>query len=155
MKIIKITAQNIQQYLQTLITLNDQFLIDLNISKQRTQQQKEAILRNMIKPNSPTHLLLGLSEQQRAIGMVYFNEGTGYSCGGDYVWINSMFIVAKERSKGHGSTFLKHIEDWATKKEVTLLVSSRGTHNAHSGKMFENMGFEQSENVSITKKLNN
>lgn len=137
-----------------LITLNDEFLAKLNINKQRTQQQKEAILRNMVKPNSPTHLLIGYNNQQTPVGMVYFNEGTGYSCGGDYIWINSMYIVEGERSKGLGSAFLQHIEDWAAEKGgVTLLVSSRDTKNAHSGAMFERMGYEQSENVWIAKTL--
>jgi len=153
MQIIKITSQNIQEHLSALITLNDQFLDNLDISKQRTRQQKEAILRNMVKPNSPTHLLIGYQDQQ-AVGMTYFNEGTGYSCGGDYIWINSMFIVQEEQSKGHGSAFLSYIEDWATAKGgVTLIVSSRDTANKHSGNLFKSKGYEQSENVWIAKKL--
>ncbi len=171
MKILKITQKNIKQYRSDLISLNDQFLVDLNISKQRTQEQKEAIIRNMIKPDSPTHLLIGLpsvgqqaglpsvaqqagiSQQQAAIGMVYFNVGTGYSCGGDYV-CNSMFIVKEERSKGRGTAFLAYIEDWANNKGgVTLLVSSRDITNVHSEKLFKKMGYQQSENIWIAKKL--
>lgn len=152
MTITEITQENIQQHLAALITLNDDFLTKLNISKQRTPQQKEAILKNMVKPNSPTHLLIGHHEQT-PVGMVYFNEGTGYSCGGDYIWVNSMYIVEGARSKGLGSAFLQYIEDWATERAVTLIVSSRDTENAHSGAMFERMGYEQSENVWIAKKL--
>jgi len=153
MKIIEITDKNFNTYKADLIELNDSFLKDLNINKERTQQQKEAILKNMIRDNSPTHVLIGLDNEEKAVCMTYFNEGTGYSCGGDYVWMNGIYVKPEEQQKGYGSTLLKHVENWATQKDFKLFVSSRHVHNEKSKKLFEKNGFEQSDNISIDKTL--
>lgn len=155
MKIKQITKQNFETFKADLISLNDQFLSELNISKERTPDQKVAILKNMIKENSPTHLLIALNDDNQAVGMTYFNVGTGYSCGGDYVWLNSIYIKPSEQQKGYGSSILKYVENWATKNGFTLLVSSRDVDNEKSEKLFAKNGFEQEKNISINKTLGN
>jgi len=153
MKIIEITDKNLDTYIADLIELNDCFLQDLNINKERTQEQKEAILKNMIRANSPTHLLIGLDNEEKAVGMTYFNEGTGYSCGGDYVWMNGIYVKPEEQQKGYGSMLLKYVENWAKQKGIKLFVSSRDVNNSKSEKLFDKNGFEQSNNISINKTL--
>jgi len=154
MTTIEITDKNFDLYKEDLIELNDSFLEDLNTYKERTPQQKEAILKNMIRADSPTHLLIGLDNEEKAVGMTYFNEGTGYSCGGDYVWMNSIYVKPEEQQKGYGSLLLNYVENWATQKGFTLFICSRHVHNEKSKKLFDKNGFEQSNNISIDKILN-
>jgi len=157
MKIIEITDKNFQTFKTDLIELNDSFLQDLDVIQDvnigRTPLQKEAILKNMIRANSPTHLLIGLDNYEKAVGMTYFNEGTGYSCGGDYIWMNSIYVKPEEQQKGYGSLLLKYVENWATQKGFKLFVCSRHVHNEKSEKLFAKNGFEQSNNISIEKTL--
>jgi len=153
MKIIEITDKNFQTFKTDLIELNDSFLQKLDINKERTQQKKEAILKNMIRANSPTHLLIGLDDEEKAVCMTYFNEGTGYSCGGDYVWMNGIYVKPEEQQKGYGSALLKYVENWATEREFKLFVSSRDVYNEKSEKLFAKNGFKQSNNISINKTL--
>jgi len=153
MKIIKVTAANFEIYLPDLIDLNDAFLKELNIFKERTAKQKEEILRNMLKPNSPTHLLVAVNDLGKSVGTTYFNKGTGYSCGGDYLWLNSIYVRPEEQQKGYGLTLLKHVEEWASQKGFTLFVSSREVENEKSKKLFDKASFTQSNNVSMNKKL--
>ncbi len=150
MKILEITEHNFDSYKANLIELNDQFLKDLNIFKERTTKHKEAILSNMIRQNSPTHILLVLEEEE-AVGMTYFNEGTGYSCGGNYVWLNSIYVKPEAQKKGYGSALLSYVETWAKGKGVTLFVSSRDVDNEKSRTLFQKNGFKQSENISMNK----
>lgn len=151
MKIIEISTTNFDTYKEDLIQLNDSFLKDLNIYKERTVDQKVAILKNMIRSDSPTHLLVVLDEREKAIGMTYFNEGTGYSCGGDYVWLNCIYVSTAKQKKGYGSALLGYVETWAKQRRVTLIVSSRDVDNEKSRKLFHKNSFKQSENISINK----
>lgn len=153
MQIVEINLQNIEQYKQDLIQLNDDFLLDLDIAKERSQAQKEEILKNMIKVNSPTHLLAGIDDDDKMVGMAYFNEGTGYSCGGDYLWLNSIYIRPEEQKKGYGLAIINYIENWGKARGVRLFVSSRDIGNEKSKRLFEKGQFEQSENISINKLL--
>jgi len=153
MEIIEIKENNFETFKADLIRLNDNFLADLNIVKERTSEEKESILKNMIKPDSPTHLLIGLDSRNKVVGMTYFNMGTGYSCGGDYLWLNSIYIKPEDQQKGYGSSFLNYIEKLAKQKGVKLFVSSRDVDNEKSKKLFDKSGFEQTENVSINKML--
>ena len=121
MKIIEITENNFETFKADLISLNDDFLKSLNILKERTLLEKEAILKNMIKPNSPTHLLVGINDQSKSVGMTYFNEGTGYSCGGDYLWMNSIYVRPEEQLNGYGLSFLSYVEQWLNKEDLNYL----------------------------------
>jgi len=145
MKIIEITDKNFDTFKADLVELNDSFLRDLNINKERTLQQKEAILKNMIRTDSPTHILIGLDNEEKAVCMTYYNEGTGYSCGGGYIWMNGIFVKHGEQQKGYGSTLLKYVEDWAAQRDFKLFVSSRDVNNEKSEKLFAKNGFEQSQ----------
>jgi len=107
----------------------------------------------MIRADSPTHLLIGLDSDEKAVSMTYFNEGTGYSCGGDYIWMNGIYVKTEEQQKGYGSTLLKYVENWATERDFKLFVCSRHVHNEKSKKLFDKNGFEQSNNISINKTL--
>jgi len=152
MDIIKISPSNFDSYKTELIEINDAFLKELGISKQRSAQEKETILRNMIKANSPT-TLLAAKTGNKLIGMTYFNLGTGYSCGGDYLWLNSIYIRPEEQQKGYGSNLLKYVQQWAKENQITLFVSSRDQENEKSRKLFENAGFKQSEIVWMSMNL--
>jgi len=153
MKIIEITNHNFETYKADLIELNDQFLVELNISRERTPQQKEVILKNMIRATSPTRLLIAINQNNDTVGMTYFNIGTGYSCGGDYLWMNSIYIKPSEQQKGYGSALINYAENWAKERGFTLFVSSRDVLNKKSEKLFARNGFEQSNNISINKTL--
>lgn len=155
MQIIEIDQRNFNIYKRALINLNDAFLKTLKISKNRTEPQKEVILKNMVSAASPTHLLVVIDDTNKAVGMTYFNEGTGYSCGGNYIWLNSIYIHPEEQQKGYGLALLKHVEDWAKQRNFTLFTSSRHSDNKSSKKLFDKAGFEQSTVVSIDKTLNN
>jgi len=153
MKITEITIDNFEVFKNDLVELNDAFLEELGDSKTRSYEEKLAILKNMIRADSPTHLLIILNEANKQVGFTYFNEGTGYSCGGNYIWMNGIYITPKEQQKGFGLTLLKYVEDWARVRDYNLLVCSRHVNNEKSKKLFAKANFEQTENISIDKVL--
>lgn len=155
MEIIEISLQNFEKYKVDLAELNDRFLEEMNTNRVRTAIEKEAILKNMIREDSPTHLLAVININNKLVGFTYFNEGAGYSCGGNYVWLNSIYVMPSEQQKGYGSALLKYVEDWAQFHKCTLLISSRHINNKKSEKLFSRGNYEQEENINITNTLTN
>lgn len=151
MRIIEINENNFESFQSILIELNDEFLSSINVIKERSHEQKIEILKHMIDLSNPTHLIIGLDQSNQAVGMAYFNTGTGYSCGGDYLWLNSIYIRPNEQQKGYGSEMIYYIEHWAKERDYKLFMSSRDTDNEQSKKLFDRAGFEQSNNISINK----
>ena len=72
----------------------------------------------MIRSNSPTHLMIALNDTNEVVGITYFNEGTGYSCGGNYLWMNCIYVKPKEQKNGVGTSILEHVESWAREKKL-------------------------------------
>ena len=151
MNILEITTKNFDSFKSDLIALNDDFLKSINVHKERSQDQKVTILKKMIDPSTPTHLLIVLNEDKQAVGTAYFNTGTGYSCGGEYLWLNGIYIRTEERQKGYGAALIEYIEQWAKDRRYKLFMSSRDLDNEPSRKLFEQAGFKQSSNISINK----
>ena len=151
MEIINLTQENFELYKDELIEINDAFLVEIDSEKERTQDQKEAILKNMIKTGSPTRIFIGITKEKKMAGMTYFNVGTGYSCGGDYLWLNSIYIRPEEQKKGYGTMLLNAVEKWAKENKITLFVSSRDKDNDKSKKLFNRLEFKQSEMIWMNK----
>lgn len=154
MEILEATSSNFDSLKDDLIALNNAFLKSLNIFEERTLEKNQEILQKMIAKDSPTHLFVILSKEGKRVGMTYINKGTGYSCGGDYLWLNSIYVMPEYQKNGFGRALLNHVENWAKKRKFTLFISSRGTENKGSQKLFESCAFEQSNNTSMSKKLN-
>ncbi len=151
MKIIKIQQSNLEEHLDNLIGLNDEFLESLGTIKERTLLEKQRIIESMVTPGSSTTLLIVLEEDGNAVGFSYYNYGSGYSCGGKYLWLNCIYIRINWQKKGYGSRLLRHIEEDGRQEGIRLFVCGRHVRNDASKRLFESAGFQQDEHVIMTK----
>ena len=81
--------------------LNDEFLALLGSPKERSRKDKEQILEGMVA-NEATTLLMIVADDGSAAGISYGNWGTGYSCGGRYLWLNCVYIRECHQRRGYG-----------------------------------------------------
>jgi len=152
-KILSLTQDNFEQYHKEAIALSDAFLNSLGESPKRTVEEKADIIKMMIAPETPTEIILAFNSENEAVGMSYYNEGTGYSCGGGYVWMNGIYVKPEAQKQGIGSALIAYIENWAKVRNFTLIICSRGTDNKASEKIFTKAGFEQNTGVTMEKEL--
>jgi len=152
-KILLLTPNNFKQYKTEAIALSDAFLNALGESPKRTTQEKAEIIKMMIAPETPTEIILAFNAENEAVGMSYYNQGTGYSCGGGYVWMNGIYVKPEAQQQGIGSAIIAYIENWAKARNFTLIICSRGTDNQASEKLFTKAGFEQNTGVTMEKEL--
>lgn len=149
MQVIEITPSNLDQHLTALISLHDEFLCLLAEGEDRSAEQKREIL-ELMAGNEATGLLL-VTEQNAPVGISYFNLGTGYSCGGYYLWLNGIYIRSEYQQQGFGTRLVQHIESLGRAKGITLFITSRHLENEASKGLFARSAFEQNEMMIMTK----
>lgn len=150
MTIVRVTREILDERLHDLIALSDEFLESLGNPKSRTHAEKRGILLGMVEAPQ-TVILMMAGENDTPIGLCYYNRGTGYSCGGEYLWINGVYIREQFRGREYGPAFLRYVENDAAESGAKLIVSSRDLDNRNSGRMFEKRSFLQNDQVSIKK----
>ena len=152
MEIIRIKKSNLDDFIDDLVTLNDEFLVQLGCPQERAISEKQKILNIMVNDDSPTVLLAAVAADGEAVGFSYYNYGSGYSCGGMYLQLNSIYVKPEHQNKGYGSKVIKYIEADAREKGIKLFISGRHIENEASRKLFAKMGFDQTlQHVTISK----
>ena len=99
MAILRITKDNWELFCDELIDLSDEFLQLVCHQNPRTATASREVLAAMVA-TSNTVVLLCQDDSGVGIGISYFNFGSGYSCGGRYLWINCIYIRSGFRQQG-------------------------------------------------------
>lgn len=142
MKILKLNAPSLASNLEAVIELHDEFLESIRVETNRTTVEKRAILEHM-QAAPMTTVLLVQSESGEAIGISYYNFGTGYSCGGAYLWLNGIYLRPDYRGCGHGKALLRYIEEDGLEQGITLFMTCRNLQNEASEGLFASADFTQ------------
>ncbi len=153
MEIIKIGSQNLEDHLEDLILLNDEFEVQLGSTAIRSFEEKSKILKLMVLEPS-TEMLIVYNGEGCPVGSSYYNYGSGYSCGGRYLWLNGIYIREKYQKNGYGTKLLGHIEAIGRSKGIKLFICSRHNENDGSRRLFAKSSFEQESQMIMTKELN-
>ncbi len=109
-------------------------------------------LENMMTSNKGGHAFLALVNDT-AVGMCYCNLGSGIPGGGDYLWINGIYISETYRGKGHGLQLLQMVLDWSKKQGCVYVCSVRDLENDASRALFKKASFNQSEVIWMDRNL--
>ncbi|MGI9242506.1 MAG: GNAT family N-acetyltransferase, partial [Verrucomicrobiales bacterium] len=117
----------------------------------RDELEGRAILREMVAAAPATGVLLVQDDDGAAVGLSYYNYGTGYSCGGVYLWLNCIYIRPEHQRKGYGSQMLEHIIGEGRERGMRLFLCSRHLDNEASRRLFARGGFTQEEQISMSR----
>jgi len=90
-------------------------------------------------------------EEEIPVGLSYFNIGSGYACGGVYLWINCLYVDENHRGKGLGSFLLSSIEEFGLSKGARLIMSTRDRDNVLSEAVFSKLDYSEELNPIISK----
>lgn len=146
--ITRLTESNFETHLEDAIALSDEFLGLVNEGEERTPEQKRRILWHMVTTAQTTFLLVQDGDGT-AIGMSYYNFGTGYACGGLYLWLNGIYIRPEYQKRGYGSRLLEYMVEDGRHQGMTLFLCSRHPANMASHNLFRRAGFTESVQTSM------
>ena len=119
----------------------------------KTQAEVTAALHHALTPGSPARIFLLENENRKAIGCCFCNLCVGIESGGNYLWINEIYVVPHESGKGNGRLLLEYVADWAKQHHCRYMMAQTWPKNEASQKLFENCGFESTEVVQMGRRV--
>lgn len=149
-KIVKLTSRSDKKLKDLVVKL---FSLQMNaIGDKKSKSDIQAALDISLRKNSNSHTLVVLDEE-KPIGLCFFNICTGIQSGGKYIWINEIFVVKEHRKAGIAKEMIDVLEKFAAKNKCVYILAQRDIGNLLSAKLFESVGFEQSKVIWISKKV--
>jgi len=93
---------------------------------------------------SPSRAVLFIccDASDRAVGFAFGNVCGGLECGGDYLWLNELFIAEKHRHGGLGTALLEHIRKWAKENGCVYMALVTHPRNTVAQQVYAENGFE-------------
>lgn len=108
---------------------------------------------NALSKGSGSIFFLAYSPDGKLRGFAFGNMGRGLETGGNYLWLNELFVAPKYRRMGIASSLLDHIEQWAVKEGCKSIALVTGMNNRAAASLYRNSGFSVSEIAWASKKL--
>lgn len=109
-------------------------------------------LKNALSTKSRSVLFL-LSYEDTILGFSFGNVGSGLESGGDYLWLNELYIRRQSRGNGFGKSLIRYIENWCKENLIVYLSCSTGIKNDSAQKFYKKLSFDLSETIWVDKEL--
>lgn len=145
-------------YRHTLDILDHERVVELIgeqmvfIGYEYDHKQVHYVLENAMKAESRSALWVAY-EGDSAVGFAFGNVCCGLESGGDYLWLNELYVGQRYRKQGVGSFLLETAQKWAKKAGCTYFALVTHPRNERAQKLYEDEGFELESLVWVDKYL--
>lgn len=116
------------------------------------QHDIETVLSNAMKPESRAVLWVAYL-QDKAVGIAFGNVCCGLESGGDYLWLNELYVAEEARAHGLGTHILAEVQRWAKESGCTYLAMVTHPRNERAQNLYKAEGFELESLVWVDKYL--
>ncbi|TSB46152.1 GNAT family N-acetyltransferase [Alkalicoccobacillus porphyridii] len=101
----------------------------------------ERTINRALEPNSKAHLFIALCEEKQVVGAAFLNVGLSLGKGGQYIWLNDLFVTKEFRNRGIAKKLLLRIIYWAEQKQIKGIELETGRNNAATKALYNSLGF--------------
>jgi GNAT superfamily N-acetyltransferase len=122
------------------------------ISSGQKQSSVASSLSNAMKDESRSVLWVAYQEE-KAIGFAFGNVCCGLESGGDYLWLNEIYVEKEVRMQNVGSLLIEAVQTWAKQSNCTYLAMITHPQNVGAQHLFKKAGFELESLVWVDKSL--
>lgn len=116
------------------------------------QHDIETVLSNAMKQESRAVLWVAYL-QDKAVGIAFGNVCCGLESGGDYLWLNELYVAEEARAHGLGTHLLAEVQRWAKESGCTYLAMVTHPRNERAQNLYKAEGFELESLVWVDKYL--
>ncbi|WP_337959648.1 GNAT family N-acetyltransferase [Anaerobacillus arseniciselenatis] len=88
-----------------------------------------------------TARIFAVEENERIIGLAFFNLALSLEKGGHYIWLNELYVHKEYRQKGIAKKLLLHIIFWAEQNDLKAIELETGVNNIATKKLYNSFGF--------------
>ncbi|GAF13562.1 LOW QUALITY PROTEIN: hypothetical protein JCM19045_2814 [Bacillus sp. JCM 19045] len=111
-----------------------------HIAGQKALSQIEEILEEALLPNSQTYFFIAHLNGQ-AVAFAFFNTMTSFQKGGQYIWLNEIYVEETHRNKGIAKKLLLRIIYWAEQRKIKGIELETGMNNEATKALYNSLGF--------------
>lgn len=85
--------------------------------------------------------IFAVEEDDQIIALAFFNVGISIEKGGQYIWLNDLYVDKEFRQKGIAKKLLLHIVFWAEKNNLNGIELETGINNIATKRLYNSLGF--------------
>lgn len=112
-----------------------------SIGSPKTPEQIEQTLSNIFWHDSRAILFVGYKDDIPA-SFAFGNISVGLESGGDYFWLNELYVDTAYRRYGHAGELLSFIDKWLKNKGTKYMACVTGKDNSAAQNMYKKHGFD-------------
>lgn len=87
------------------------------------------------------------------VAFAFGNIGVGLQSGGDYFWLNELYVEADYRRQGYATVLLARVGKWLKEKGIHYIACVTGRQNTSAQRLYQKNGFETEELVWVEKTI--
>ncbi|AIC95127.1 MULTISPECIES: GNAT family N-acetyltransferase [Shouchella] len=111
-----------------------------NIAGKQAITQIETLLNEALLPQSQTYFFIARYEGT-AVAFAFFNTMTSFQKGGQYIWLNEIYVDEAYRNQGIAKKLLLRIIYWAENRKIKGIELETGLHNEATKALYNSLGF--------------
>lgn len=123
------------------------------IGSPKSLEQIEQALTNIFRSNSGAVIFVGYDNYGLPAAFAFGNLCAGLESGGDYFWLNELYVDASCRNLGYADTLLSYAEDWLKGRGVKYIACVTGRENIAAQNLYRKKGFVLDSAVWVDKKI--
>lgn len=85
--------------------------------------------------------MFAVEENDQIIGLAFFNIGISLDKGGNYIWLNDLYVHKDFRQKGIAKKLLLHTMFWAEQNNLKGIELETGVNNVATKRLYNSFGF--------------
>lgn len=123
-----------------------------SVGSPKSTEQIEHALQSVFKPSGRAILFIGYDGDIPA-AFAFGNIATGIEAGGDYFWLNELYVDTPYRNRGYASTLLAFAENRLKNEGISYFACVTGNENAAAQAVFRKQGFALDSIIWVDKSI--
>ena len=131
-------------------------LISRQLKSYGASGSDEAILgalENALREGSRAVLFCRYAQPGDPVAFAFGNVCSGLESGGDYLWLNELYVDDAWRRRGVAGELLDYIESWARTSRIGYIALTTGTTNSAALELYRKKGYDLDSGPWIDKAL--
>jgi GNAT superfamily N-acetyltransferase len=124
-----------------------------SIGSPKSFEQIRQAVSNIFKPNNRAAIFVGYDVNSIPVAFAFGNVSVGLEAGGDYFWLNELYVDASCRRNGYAASLLLFVENWLKDEGINYIACVTGKENIAAQNMYQKKGFELNTIIWVDKSM--
>ncbi|WP_059104043.1 GNAT family N-acetyltransferase [Shouchella shacheensis] len=111
-----------------------------SIATRKAYLQVEQTIEQALEPHSRAHFFV-VQMDGEAVAFAFFNVALSFEKGGNYIWLNELYVDESYRNQGIAKKLLLRIIYWAEQQKIKGIELETGMNNEATKALYNSLGF--------------